>query len=128
MPEPIEITEGKIKKKPAKDVKGRKEGKVGEFSFGHLGQKKLSPNLAEHHNKENVAGSEDKSIGLADGKRKRSTTSLSTISRMLSEGHADSSPSRKVSRTSNVKDHDLDDLTSEGVVSRVPLADVGNTL
>ena len=127
-PEPIEITEGKIKKKPAKDVKGRKEGKVGEFGFAHLGQKKLSPNLAEHHNKENVAGSEDKSIGFGDGKRKRSTTSLSTISRMLSEGHADSSPSRKVSRIGNVKDHDLDDLTSDGVVARVPLGDVGNTL
>lgn len=123
-----EETEGKIKKKPAKDVKGRKEGKAGELTLDHRLQKQRSRDLAERQDKENFKGSADKSAGVSDTKRKRSTASLSTASRMLSEGHTKSSPSRKVSRVSNIQDQDLDDLTSEGVVTRAPLADVVNTL
>lgn len=123
-----EATEGHIKQKPAEDVKGRKEGKFSELDFELQLQKKLSRGSAERLDKENIDGSEHKSTGSSDGKRKRSTASLSTASKVLGEGHPNSSPSRKVSRVSSLKDQDLDDLTPEGVVTRAPHADVANTL
>ena len=126
--EPDEATEDHIKLIPAKDVKGRKEGKVSEMDFELQLQKKLSQSSAEHLDKENIDGGEHNSTGSSDGKRKRSTASLSTISKMFGEGNSNPSPSRKVSRVNNLKDQDLDDLTPEGVVTRAPLADVASTL
>ena len=118
----------KIKKKPAKDVKGRKEGRAGELSLGLQVQKKLSVELAERRNKENDDGTAEKPILLGDSKRKRSMKSLLATDRALSGVSPDSSPSRKVSRVVNTKDQDLDDLTPEGVITRTPLADMGNVL
>lgn len=115
----------KIKKKPAKDVKGRKEGQADELGVGTQGQKKLSVELVEGRNKENANGTAEKPILLSDSKRKRSTKSLFLADRALSGINPDSSPSRKVSRVENT---DLDDLTPEGVVARTPLADMGNVI
>ena len=126
--EQSEATEGHIKQKPAKDVKGRKEGKFSELDFELQLQEKLSRGSAERLDKENIDGSEHQSIGSNDGKRKRSTASPFTASKVLGEGHTISSPSRKVSRVSSLKDQDLDDLTPEGVVTRAPLAGVANPL
>ena len=123
-----EATEGHIKQIPAKDVKGRKEGRVIEIDFELQLQKKLSRGSAERPDKENTDCSGHKFTGSSDGKRKRSTASLSKISKVLGDGHSNSSPSRKVSRVSNLKDQDLDDLTPEGVVTRAPLAGVANTI
>ena len=123
-----EATEGHIKQMPAKEVKGRKEGKVGELDFELQLQKRLLRGSSGRPDKENIDGSEHQTTGTIDGKRKRSTASFSTISKVLGEGHANSSPSRKVSRVGNLKDQDLDDLTPEGVVTRAPLAGVTNTL
>ena len=118
---------GKIKKKPAKEVKGRKEGKGGEREVSHHMKKKQSQDLAERDNKENSKGMTETASGLADGKRKRSTASMRTTGKVPSGSFLNSSPSRKVSRISNAKDQDLDNLTTEGVMMRAPLADVGNT-
>ena len=129
-----EATEGHIKQRPAKDVKGRKEGKVSELEFGLQLHKKLSQGSAEGPDKENIvegsSGEQKSTAPSGDVKRKRSTASLSAGSKVLGEGHANSSssPSRKVSRVGSLKDQDLDDLTPEGVVTRAPLAGVANTL
>ena len=128
-----EATEGHIKQRPAKDVKGRKEGKVCELEFELQLQNKLSRGgSAERPDKENIidgGSSEHKSTAPSDAKRKRSMASLSTAGKVLGEGHANSSsPSRKVTRVSSLKDQDLDDLTPEGVVTRAPLAGVANAI
>lgn len=121
-----EHIEPKIKKKPAKDVKGRKEGKSNELGLIPEIQKKLSAEILSHQNKENFHGSAEKPVLLSDSKRKRSANELSKASRAASGANVIFSPSRKASKTENVRDQDLDDLTPDGVVTRRPLADMGS--
>ena len=113
--------ENRIKKKPAKDVKGRKEGRGGL----HL-PRISSCDPATGHDKENASVA-------SDGKRKRSSAAIPTGGRALSDAH--SSPFRKASRLGDIPTQDfptkaentIDDLTVDGVVMRAPLADVGNS-
>lgn len=113
-------------KKPAKDVKGRKEGKAFELGLGPQIQRKLSAELLERQNKENMHGSVEKPIVLSDSKRKKSTIAFSEANRELNEINPNSSSCRKVSKIETSGDQDLDDLTPEGVVMRAPLSDLGN--
>ena len=123
--------EPKIKKKPAKDVKGRKEGKAGDLSLTPQLQSKLSAEIFARQNKENFSGSAEKPTEMSEGKRKRSMNELSKASQAVSENVQTFSPSRKISRMERMEgfvDQDLDDLTSEGVVTRMPLANMSNTI
>jgi len=113
-------------KKPARDVKGRKEGKAFELGLGPQIHRMLSAEVLESQKKENMHGSAEKPIVLSDSKRKRSTIALSEANRALNEINPNSSPCRKVSKVETSGDHDLDDLTPDGVVMRAPLADVGS--
>lgn len=124
-PEANEQNEMKIKK-PAKEVKGRKEGKAFELGLGPQIQRKLSAEVLERQKKENMPGSAEKPMVLSDSKRKRSTIAMSEANRVLNQINPNSSPCRKVSKIETSGDQDLDDLTPEGVVMRVPLADVGD--
>ena len=119
-----QLLDATIKTTPAKDVKGRKEGRSGEIAGV---QKAASCEPATNNDKENVKQNSFGTKEGSEGKRKRPAPPNFTSGRMLSEGHANSSPTRKVSRTSH-QNQDIDDLTDEGVVTRVPLADVGNSL
>lgn len=119
-----EQSEMKIKK-PAKDVKGRKEGKAFELGLGPQVHRTLSAEVLERQKKENMHGSAEKPIVLSDSKRKRTSIALSEANRALNEINPNSSPCRKVSKVETPGDQDLDDLTPEGVVMRAPLADLG---
>ena len=115
---------GKIRRTPAEEVKGRKEGRGRELVQGK--PKTPCSDLAAHYDQENSEQDANKCRVGSDGKRKRSAVSTPAAGGVLSEAHGASSPSRKISRISSIDDLDLEDeLTSEGVVARAPLADVG---
>ena len=126
----VAIEEGGVKiwVKPAKDVKGRKEGKPGELGVGTQVQRKFAVEIVESRNEKNVNGTAEKPILLSDSKRKRSTKPLFLADRTLSGVNPDSSPSRKMSRVENIKHEELEDLTTEGVVTLTPLTDMGNII
>ena len=126
--EGAELDEPKIKKKPAKDVKGRKEGRTQELGISQQIEKKLSAELLAHQNKENIHASAEKLIAFSDSKRKRSNNDMTKAGRVFSEANFISSPSRKATRVDNLGDQDLDDLTPDGVMIRTPLANMGNML
>lgn len=129
-------SEATVKKKPVGKPKGRKEGKKSEL--GELG---IPPNKSERmastcsmsaHGKEDTPKSAEK---VSDGKRKRVVNAVgSKIALEDRLGNENSSsPTRKVSKTGSKEDPsrddvDLDDLTAEGVVSRVPLGEIENRM
>ena len=121
----------KIQKKPAGDVKSRKEGKLGEIEMPPKKQKRSSIASTKSFEKENIKGSEDRPIAISsDSKRKRANSSTAAKSLILQEaGGKRSSPSRKVSKTEREESSSrcmLDDLTEQGVTVRPPLGPLDN--
>lgn len=133
-----EEVEEKAKKRPigrpAGNVKSRKEGRTSEVGLdvpGSKSQRRSSAPSASDLGKENSGGANCEKSG--EGKRKRVTKD--TASKVDSKDmldNPDSSPTRKVSKLSPEDtmhpNNDIDDLTAEGVVMRVPLRELDNIM
>lgn len=117
-----------IRRKPAKEVRGKKEGKANELGLVPVYRKIVPGQLLEPQNKENIPGSADKPILLGDSKRKRSTNPPLDAARAADTVTPTQSPVRKLSKWGNAGDLDLDDMTPEDVMPRPPLANMGNRL
>ena len=124
--------ENLIKKIPASNPKGRKEGRASESDGLDVPSNKLQPKTSTtslgRQGKENNKKLDEK---ISDGKRKRSSkisgTKVTLEDRLANPDN--SSPLRKTSRTGISPSKtliNLDDLTAEGVVSRTPLAELDN--
>lgn len=116
----IEQDQAMVRKKPARDVKGRKEGKADELEIAEQVQKKRSAETIRSGGQENIERGE-LSL-LTDSKRKRSAKVLFPADRALNETDPNCSPSRKVSKVETPKIQERDDITTEGVVVRTPVA------
>ena len=132
-----ERPDAKPKKKPvgrpAGSVKGRKEGRTSETTLEALTSKtrrRVSAPSASSCEKESSDESDEKIGG--EGKRKRGTKlAESMVSLEDRLDNANSSPTRKVSKTGHKEENpvdiaDMDDLTAEGVVVRHPLGELDN--
>ena len=133
-----EDIEDKLKKrpvgKPAGNVISRKEGRTSEVGLdvpGSKSQRRSSATSASVLGKENSGGAiYEKSD---EGKRKRATKDVeSKVDLKDRLDNPDSSPTRKVSKLSPEDTmhlhNDIDDLTAEGVVMRVPLRGLDNVM
>ena len=136
--EPGEKAESKIRKKPAPNVKSRKEGRPSEIENevpAAMSQSRTSAASKSGSGKENMDGTNGSSGEKAnDSKRKRVSIAVG-LQVPLQErlDNQDDSPTRKISKF-DVKAYslgcleDMDDLTEEGVIVRPPLADLHNLL
>lgn len=133
-----EEIEDKVRKRPmgrpAGNVKSRKEGRTSESGLEVLGsksQRRASAPSTSALGKENSGGVSGEKSG--EGKRKRVTkVAASKINLKDRLDNPDSSPTRKVSKLSPddtmQPNSEIDDLTAEGVVMRVPLRELDNIM
>lgn len=105
----------KIKKRPAIEVKSRKEGRLNELDAASKTQPKPSAHSAKY---------EGNRISFSNSKRKRaSSVSGSNLSL---EGLGSLSPTRKVSKLEGKADSYIDLLGNEGFATRNPLGNLAN--
>ncbi|CAF9906352.1 MAG: hypothetical protein ALECFALPRED_002208 [Alectoria fallacina] len=118
--------------RPAENVKSRKEGRTSEMGLeipSSKSQRRASASSASALGKENNGGANGEKSG--EGKRKRVTKGATSKANPKDRlDNTDSSPTRKVSKLSPEDtmnpNNDIDDLTAEGVVMRVPLRELDN--
>ena len=117
-----------MKKNPARDVKGRKEGRTSDLELSAKIQKTSSERSNNSHEQENSIDSEDKPIPVCDAKRKRENRILSMKSVFKNEANTSPSPGRKYSKIESKSESDSDDedeiLASKDI--RPPLTTLEN--